>query len=508
MSMSQVPHCRSKGHVRKGKSNAFKYRNNMLRISQHITDKTAKDLKCYFKEDSDFSDSQISLLPPQEVENCTLFEFLMKLGKFRIIEPTNTSALQEPLEICGMGSWASVLKASDQEQKVLENVHDEMEDTADISTIQHSDTLVPMFHKWWGDLLERPIPASLVLSSTTCHLISYLLTGQYHMLFKTLTKNCLKDCGPNVIVLNLGDGLYQHLPAVDVHQANAESLLQLMLEGVLMADNACHNLEALRQGTPDMPYPLYLLYKAKLSSTSGSQEDCEWVYKECKSLKAKKDIHISNKHCAWLQEALGLTVRHAITDFDEGWSAKANFHRDAYNIRNDCSPKDEIESILKQSDLAKAKQSHGFAYAYMGTNGNYNPTTKMEYNELAKEKHGEAIQTALYLLKAVGMHRELANPSNFVITLRLDGMLRNLRIKQTELLMHRWSEAERGKAIAQQRALIEGEQGRMKGIIESRYSNLDEILMRKIHSEFHSLLADVGRGVMRGFTLDNTNISE
>ena len=349
----------------------------------------------------------------------------------------------------------------------------------------------------------------VILSMATRNLVSCILTGQYQRLFKSLANSFLHEQGRGVIVLDLGSGQNQQLPVVNVQQMlDGESLMQLVLEGIMMAGNASENLELLREKMPGLPYPLYLLYKAKMASTSGNQEECKWVYRESKAL-LDRGKYASKKYHAWLKEALGQTTRH-VNAFVEGWTSKAHYHDDAYRIRKDCEPEDEIERALQLVDLARAKQSQGFAYAYMGTNGDFHVDKKMEYNSSAKEKHGEAIQDGLELLTALGMKRDLANPSNLMTGMRFDGMLRNLRIKQTEMIISkdRQGEADCKEMIHQQLLLVRGEQSRILGILESYHSDLDTDLLQKMSDQFCDLLNNVERGRMKGFTLDNANVSE
>ena len=364
-----------------------------------------------------------------------------------------------------------------------------------------------MFHQGPCDAVDRPLKHPMDISPVTRNLISCTLSGNYAGLFKCLFDNflCFNDQVKKKISVNLGSGHIQELPIFHVQKLeHGESIAQLILEGITMADNAQANLKMFVEGIPDLPDPLHLLYKAKLVSMSGNQDDCKRVNRKCKDLLVG---YPPGKYRSWLKHAVGLTARH-VGDFVDGWNSKIHYHRDAYYDRKDSCPKSDRECALKLVDLTKAKQSLGFAYAHMGTSGDFHPYTKMEYNSKAFDIHAEAIQEGVELLRFLGMQKDSSNPSTIMTVLRYEGMLRKLRIMQTQLLLDegKLDEAEKSERIQKQVLFVEGERGRIMEILENVSSDANRNLLKTMSGQFCDLLINVRKRRMKGYTLENPNI--
>ena len=364
-----------------------------------------------------------------------------------------------------------------------------------------------MFHQGSCDAVDRPLNHPMDISPVTRNLISCTLSGNYAGLFKCLIDHFLPfdDRGQRKFTVNLGSGHMQELPIFHVQKLeHGESIAQLILEGITMVDNAQVNLKMLEKGIPDLPDPLCLLYKAKLASISSNQEECKRVNKKCKDLLVG---YPPGKHRSWLKHAVGLTARH-VADFVDGWNSKIHYHKDAYNDRNDCCPKSDLECALKLVDLTKAKQSLGFAYAHMGTTGDFHPCTKMEYNSKAFDIHAEAIQEGVELLRFLGMQKDSANPSTLMTLMRYEGMLRKLRIMQTQLLLDegKLDEAEISERIQKQVHFVVGERERIMEILDNASSDANQNLLKTLSGQFCDLLINVRKRCVKGFTLENPNI--
>ena len=364
-----------------------------------------------------------------------------------------------------------------------------------------------MFHPAPCHAVDRPLIHPMDISPVTRNLISYTLSGNYAGLFKCLLDHYLpfEDQGQRKITVNLGSGHKQELPIFHVQELeHGESIAQLILEGITMADNAQANLEMLEKCIPDLPVPLYLLYKAKFASRSGIQEECKWVNRKCKDLLVG---YPPGKYRSWLKHAVGLTAQH-VADFVDGLNSKIHYHKDAYHDRKDYCPKSDMECALKLFDLTKAKDFLGFAYAYMGTSGDFHPCTKLEYNSKAFDIHSEAIQEGVELLRFLGMQKDSSNPSTLMTLMRYEGMLRKLRIMQTQLLLDegKLDEAEISKRIQKQVHFVEGERRRIMEILDNVSSDANQNLSKKLSGQFRDLLESVEKRRMEACTIENPNI--
>ena len=350
----------------------------------------------------------------------------------------------------------------------------------------------------------RPLRHPEVLSEWQRELVRFAITGQYEKLLKGIFNS--PPCQSyDTICLDLGKGHTQRFPLFDVSLKGGESLLQLALEGVLMADNASENLELLREKIPDFPYPLYLLYRAKLASAACNTSECKWVWGKCQAL-LRKDEYNRGKYRSWIANALGLTVRH-VENNDEGWERKAGYHIHAYDERNFSTREDDLDIALLLLDQTKTKQSHSLAIAYKGTMGEFPADEKMKFNLQAKDIHDEAMYGARELLQFLDMKSDPDSPSNLMISLRYDGTLRILRIEQTKLLIIN-DPIEKESMIKQHIKHIEGENRRMRDILGNSNMMVDEGLLQKMTKWFNDTLINVREGQMKFYTLDDVRTSE
>ena len=372
------------------------------------------------------------------------------------------------------------------------------------SGLQASITMVHISLPQESTLL-RPLSHPMVFSGWQQELIRYTVTGQYKKLLKgILNSPACQTC--DTICLDLGKGHTQIFPIFDVSLKGGESLLQLALEGVLMAENASENLELLRKNIPNFPYPLYLLCKAKLASAACSMSECQWVLEKCQALLCR-DEYNRGKYHSWIINALGHTVRH-VENNDDGWDHKARCHIAAYDERN-CSNnfEDDLDIALCLLDLIKTKQSHSLAIAYKGMEGNFFPDEKVKFNSQAKNIHDEAMSQAQELLNLLGMKSDPDGPSNLMISLRYDGTLRTLRIEQIKMLTV--DDPLMKKSMIEQHVKhIEGENTRMGDILGNCCLMVDEDLLQKMTKRFDETLKNVRKGKIKFYTLDDVRTSE
>ena len=350
----------------------------------------------------------------------------------------------------------------------------------------------------------RPRRHPEILSAWQRDLVRFAITGQCEKLLKGIFNSPLCQTY-DTICLDLGKGHTQRFPLFDVSLKGGEGLLQLALEGVLMADNARENLELLYKMIPDFPYPLYLYYKARLASAACNTSECEWVWEKSQAL-LRKDVYNRGKYRSWIRNALGLAVRH-VEDNDEGWERKAGYHIDAYDERDISTHEDDLDVALLLLDQTKAKQSQSLAIAYKGTEGKFSADEKMKFNLEAKDIHDKAMHEAGELLNLLGIKSGEDSPTNLMISLRYDGTLRILRIEQTELLTIN-DPIEKKRMIKQHVKRIEGENDRMGDILGNCYMMVDESLLQKMTERFNDTLINVEEGKITFYTLNDVRTSE
>ena len=144
-----------------------------------------------------------------------------------------------------------------------------------------------------------------------------------------------------------------------------------------------------------------------------------------------------DKHSeAWVYDALGYITRS--DDFDSTKKIKDKYHDAAIALRKDCyegaSP---IDQIIILYEIMKSWQSRGYANAHIGTNGSGNAREKLAHLKVAKSCHRQArlISEEIHAKIILQYSREQFSQSDIEICLDFDGMLRELRLKQTQDLM-------------------------------------------------------------------------
>ena len=139
---------------------------------------------------------------------------------------------------------------------------------------------------------------------------------------------------------------------------------------------------------------------------------------------------------AWILDALGYITRGA--DFDSTKKQKDAFHDMAIVLReNGCRWTSSIDQLIIMYETMNSWQSKGYANAHIGTNGSVDIQEKREHLSYAKDYHqnariiSEEIRTKLSILYS----REQFGQSDVVTCLEFDGMLRTLRLMQTQDLI-------------------------------------------------------------------------
>ena len=101
----------------------MQYRMALLRVSKSIRSSTYEDLKCLFEMSVNTDGFESGLIPLCELENCSCFQFFMKLDERGVIQPGNTRNLQECLRESGNQLLADDLEKMDDDYATLESTY-------------------------------------------------------------------------------------------------------------------------------------------------------------------------------------------------------------------------------------------------------------------------------------------------------------------------------------------------------------------------------------------------
>ena len=101
----------------------MQYRLSLLKVSKSIPSSTYEDLKSLFEKYVNIDGSESGLIPLHELENCTCFQFFMKLNERGVIQPGNTGNLQECLRGSGNQLLADGLRKMDDDYATLESMY-------------------------------------------------------------------------------------------------------------------------------------------------------------------------------------------------------------------------------------------------------------------------------------------------------------------------------------------------------------------------------------------------
>ena len=332
------------------------------------------------------------------------------------------------------------------------------------------------------------------------------------------------------VVLNFGLGTQQHLPIQALnHPAflrseNYESILQLIMEAVLMAPNSKENLDKLlHYPNLHIPESLKLLYRSRLPSVATDEELREELASQSQHLadwlrgeQQQADFAASKTtlYLAQVYDATAYINRHQQSaDFRAVFMQKADFHERAMQERQNYEPRTDLEKAVLKLESTRSAQSRGYAYAEMATNGPEHPKIRREHAEMARSLHEEAINDhATPLLELLHMREGMSEGAALVANLRFDQMLRILRTAQLDYQLHsrEWSEAEKERKLEHHLALIKNEFDQIRELLSSQSTALPVLqdLLEKMEESMVPLKENVARGCVKGFALNDPTMNE
>ena len=205
-----------------------------------------------------------------------------------------------------------------------------------------------------------------VFRSIYCHLEN-VVKGHSRMFCEPFT-GFSEEYG---ITLDFGLGTKQHLPvqalnhSAFAHSDEYESIVQLIMEAILIAPNPEENLATfLEYPNLKVPKSLQLLYRARLPSVATDQKlQYELAQQGCclATWLRTEDGFASNKHTLYLAHIYDVNA------FITRHQRKADFHAGAIEERQKYKPHTDFEkAILKLESICSAL-SQGDAYAKMVT---------------------------------------------------------------------------------------------------------------------------------------------
>ena len=321
------------------------------------------------------------------------------------------------------------------------------------------------------------------------------------------------------VVLELGLGTQQHLPIqalthpAFVHSEDYESILQLIMEAVLMAPNPKENLDKLlHYPNLHIPESLKLLYRSRLPSVATDEELREELASQSQHLadwlrgeQQQADFAASKTtlYLAQVYDATAYINRHQQSaDLRAVFMQKVDFHVRATQERQSYEPHTDLEKALLKLECTRSAHSQGYAYAEMATNGPERPTIRREHAERARVLNEEAISHATPLLELLHMPKGMSEGAALVANLRFDEMLRILRPTQLDYKLHssKWSEAEKERKLKYHLALIENEFDRIRELLSDHTTvvpTLEDLLL-EMEENMVVLKEDVAKGCIKG----------
>ena len=330
--------------------------------------------------------------------------------------------------------------------------------------------------------------------------------------------------------LDFGLGTVQHLPLQALshhalmHSDDYESIVQLIMEAILLAPNPEKNLATfLAYPNLQVPESLKLLYRARLPSVATdeklqdelatqSRHLADWLREEQRQTNfAPSKITL---YLAQVYDATAHINRHQMkADFRTVFMQKADFHARAMEERQNYEPRTDLEKAILKLESTRSAQSQGYAYAEMATNGPERPVVRRKHAERARTLHEEAINShATPLLELLQMHNGMSEGAALVANLRFDQMLRVLRPAQLDYIIHHteWSEEERQRKLQYHSTLVDGDFARIRDQLASRATVVPVLqdLLEKMEDSMVPLKQDVASGRIKGFALNDPTMSE
>lgn len=328
----------------------------------------------------------------------------------------------------------------------------------------------------------------------------------------------------NSVWLDFGHGSFQRLPlfplahSPTVESVDYESIIQLHMEGILLAPKARENLSALLKTQLRIPESLQLLYMSRLPSVESSEKlwtelvsECERLIPQLQTSDHPSTSNKAHRYLAQVYDAMGYLVKHKKTcDFTGKWNEKALYHQRASQERQLYQPCSDLDASLVLLEQIRSTQSEGYSHSELATNSTESAVLRKAYSESAHELHKKAINDhAKPLLKRLDMDREMSEPAALVANLRFDEMLRILRPGQLDFLLHpKWSKEDRHQKCMAQSEMIEREARRIQDLLSWRTVPAHARLWSKMETSVAKLRKEVERGSIKGFALNDPTMSE
>ena len=331
------------------------------------------------------------------------------------------------------------------------------------------------------------------------------------------------------VAFEFGLGTVQHLPiqALNhpalVHSDDYESILQLIMEAILMAPHPKENLDKLLQ-YPNLQVPesLQLLYRSRLPSVVTDKELRDELASQCRHLAdSLRDEQVqtnfaASKNALYLAQVYDATAYinryQQGADFRAVFMQKIDFHERAMQERQNYEPRTDLDMAMLKLESTRSAHSQGYAYAEMSTNGPERPMNRREHANRARVLNEEAINNhAKPLLEILHMRKGMSEGAALVANLRFDEMMRMLRPAQLDYILHsgKWSEEEKKRKLKHHLALIENEFDRIRDQLSDHTTVVPvlEDLLAEMEENMILLKEDVTRGRIKGFTLKDPSMS-
>ena len=295
------------------------------------------------------------------------------------------------------------------------------------------------------------------------------------------------------------------------------SLLSLVFEVLLNAPGTKENFEhllSISEISNEIPPAMKLFFEARHASITNDSNKQTKLLAEADHL--LNNYPLTPKDYAWIYDALGHIEKLKESEtFEEVCKRKAHYHELAEVYRRQEKPVNDVELAVNMYERTISRQSHGFANAHIGCNGEISLREKSEYMTLGAAYHSEAVEEATKLQHYLGFKVEDMHKTDLTVSLRFDAMLRKLRPKQIAAQMEyyslRWSTIKFHAEVQRHANMVRQERDRiLYDLLENEQLSTSPttILKQRMMEEFIPLIRDVSKGIIQGFTLDCPGMSE
>ena len=218
------------------------------------------------------------------------------------------------------------------------------------------------------------------------HYVDVFRSIYYHLenVIKSYSESFVGFIGGDGVTFDFGLGTTQYLPVQALsHLACSdeyESILQLIMEAILIAPNPEKNLATfLTYFNLRVPESLKLLYRARLPSVATDEKLRDELATQSRHLadwlrdEQEQTNFAPGKTALYLAQVYDATAHinrhHMKADFRTVFMQKADFHELAMIERQNYQPRTDLEKAILKLESTHSVQSQGYAYAQMATNG-------------------------------------------------------------------------------------------------------------------------------------------